>query len=128
MYQFNFFDYLNETKLGGGSFLKLNQFLFKENLIFFIFISSLGIMVISEYAKFSNKNLILLLILLLIYTTPKFIFQEYLEPLVLILFFSILDLKQETLKLIKKNENIFYFYIYFIGYYILSFYYRYYVS
>ena len=126
--QFNFFDYLNETKLGGGSLLKLNQFLFKENLIFFIFISSLGIMVISEYAKFSNKNLILLLILLLIYTTPKFIFQEYLEPLVLILFFSILDLKQETLKLIKKNENIFYFYIYFIGYYILSFYYRYYVS
>ena len=128
LYFLNFFDYLNETKLGGGALLKLNQFLFNDNFIFFILISSLGILVIVEYIKFSTKNFVLFIIFILIYSTPKFIFQEYFEPLVLILFFSTLDLKQKTIKLLKSNNTFIYFYIYFIGYFILSFYYRYHIS
>jgi len=121
----NLFDYLEETKLGGGAFLKLNQFFFKDNFIFFILISSLGIMVIVEYLKFSNKNFVLFIIFLFIYSTPKYIYQEYFEPLVLILLFSVLDLKHETIKLIKTNQSIIFFYTYFIGYFVVSYYYRY---
>lgn len=128
IYLFNFFDYLSETKLGGGAFLKFNQFFFKDNFIFFILISSLGIMVIAEYVKLSIKNFILFTIFIFIYSTPKFIFQEYFEPLVLILLFSVLDLKKEILKLMKENHTIICFYIYFIGYYFASYYYRYSIS
>ena len=128
LYFFNFFDYLKEMRLGGGAFLKLIQFFFDDNLIFFILLSSLGIMVIFKYARISKKNLILFSVFLFIYTTPKIIFQEYFEPLVLILLFSVLDLKKETIYLIKSNKSIFYFYVYFVGYFLASFYYRYSIS
>ena len=77
LYYFDFFEYLKNMKLGGGSILKINQFIFKENLIIFLLISFIGIITIIDLALLSKKNLILLCSVILIYFTPKFIYQEY---------------------------------------------------
>ena len=54
---FNIFDYLENVKLGGGAFLKLNQILFND-LYLFLFISSIGLFKIINYIYISKENLI----------------------------------------------------------------------
>ena len=124
---FNFFDYLNYEKLGGGAFLKLNQILFENFLIPFFFISAVGIMFILKFATISNKNT-LLFISLLIFCFPKFILQEYFEPLFLILFLTLIDFKENNIKLLKKNKTQFIYLIFFLTYLTSSFFYRYHVN
>ena len=79
---------------------------------------------IFNYFVISKKNKVLLLSLL-IFCQPRFIFQEYFEPLILILFFSLFDLKQETIKRLKENKTIIIYSIYFIAYLAASYLYRY---
>jgi hypothetical protein len=128
LYYFDFFEYLKNMKLGGGSILKINQFIFKENLIIFLLISFIGIITIIDLALLSKKNLILLCSVILIYCTPKFIYQEYFEPLFIILFFLLFDLKANSNKIFKDNKFSIILIIYFFGYYVTSYYYRYYLE
>ena len=123
---FNFFDYLNYEKLGGGAFLKLNQILFENFLMPFFFISAIGIMFILKFASISNKNT-LLFISLLIFCFPKFILQEYFEPLFLILFLTLIDFKGNDIEFLKKNKTQFIYLIFFLTYLTSSFFYRYYI-
>ena len=127
-YYLNFFEYLNITRLGGGSILKINQFFFEDNLIFFLLFSLVGIFIIIELALISKKNLILLCCVIIIYCTPRFIYQEYFEPLLIILFFLIFDLKIKSEKLFKDDKFTIVLVIYFVGYFISSYYYRYYLE
>ena len=124
---FNFFDYLNYEKLGGGAFLKLNQILFENFLVPFLFISAVGIMFILKFTAISSKNT-LLFISLLIFLFPKFILQEYFEPLFLILFLSLIDFKEDSVKFFKKNKTQFIYLIFFFTYLTSSFFYRYYIN
>ena len=78
---FNIFDYLENVKLGGGAFLKLNQILFND-LYLFLFISSIGLFKIINYIYISKENLILFSSLI-IFCFPRFILQEYFEPLII---------------------------------------------
>ena len=121
---FKIFDYLNEMILGGGAFLKFNKILFKDNLILFLLISSLGLATILHYAQISKKNLILILTLL-VFCQPKFILQEYFEPLVLILLFSLFDLGKNNSVVIKENKTIIIFSTYFLIFFLASYTYRY---
>jgi hypothetical protein len=120
---FNKLNYLIANDIGGGVFLKINNLL-SNNLFLFILISSIGVSFIYDYIKVSKQNLILFFCLL-IYCFPKFIFQEYFEPLVIILLFTILTLKRKDLKIFKQNKTMIIFLIYFLCYYLGSFYYRY---
>ena len=101
LYYFNFLEFLTMTKLGGGFFLKLNNLIFEKNYIIFILFSSFGFVYIFEYMQMNKRNIILFLSLL-IYCFPKFIFQEYFEPLVLILFFTLIELKKKPNTSFKK--------------------------
>lgn len=121
---FDTFAYLKEINLGGGVFLKLNQILFDNKLIFFIVISSLAAALIFEYIQISKNNIILFFCLI-IFCLPKFILQEYFEPLILILLFSLIDLRKNDLELIKKNKTIVIFLVYFILYFFSTYYFRY---
>ena len=67
----------------------------------FFFISAIGIMFILKFASISNKNT-LLFISLLIFCFPKFILQEYFEPLFLILFLTLIDFKGNDIEFLKK--------------------------
>ena len=120
----NIFEYLYSIKLGGGVFLKINNFLFDGNLIFFLTISSLGILTIYNYFILSKKNRILL-ICLIVFCFPKYILQEYFEPLILVILFTLIDLGTKNLKIFHQKKVLFIFCIYFTTYYFGSFYYRY---
>lgn len=120
----NFFSYLDEISIGGGVFLKVSKLFFDFKYILFLVIVALGFTTIYKYILISKKNL-LLFVSLLIYCFPKIILQEYFEPLIIILYFSILDQDKNYSSLFSKNFSIFIFLIYFFSYYLLSFSYRY---
>ena len=120
---FGFFDYLYQTNLGGGVFFKVVQIFLQNQMILFLFISALGFSVIFKYLILSNTNKILFFSLI-IFCFPKFILQEYFEPLMIILFFSIFDFKDKFFKL-NDNKNIIVFLSYFIAYFSGSYYFRY---
>ena len=123
MYFLNIFNYLKEIKIGGGALLKLNQILFNE-LYFFLFISSIGLLKIFNYIYISKENFFLF-ISLLIYCLPYVILQEYFEPLIIILSFTLLNFDYNVAKMLKNNKTIIVFLTYFILYYVSSFFYRY---
>ena len=121
---FEIFNYLNEITLGGGAFLKLNKILFNNNLTLFLLVSSFGFISILHYAKISKKNLILILTLV-VFCQPRFILQEYFEPLILILLFSLFDLGKNNLGVMKENKTFIIFSTYFSIYFLSSYAYRY---
>lgn len=123
-YYLGYLDYLKSIEIGGGIFLKLNNILFKDNLIFFLAVSSLGILKIFKYYGLGKKNTILFACLL-IFCFPKIILQEYFEPLFLIVLFSLIDLKKNQSELFNQKNTILIFCSYFTIYYIGSFLYRY---
>ena len=110
--------------MGGGAILKINQILFKNQNLFFILISSIGFALIIDYIRISKKNLILFFTLL-IFCFPIYILQEYFEPLIIILLFTLMDLRSSNIKLLKENKTIFIYCSYFVIYFIGSYYYRY---
>ena len=75
--------------------------------------------------RISKKNLILISCALFIYCTPKYIYQEYFEPLLLIFLFALFDLEKNVKNLFSENKSIFIFLSYFLIYLISSYYYRY---
>jgi len=123
LYFLNIFDYLKSFRYGGGAIFKINQILFKDKFIFFILLSSFGITLIVDYIKISKKNIILFFCLLL-FCFPKYILQEYFEPLFIILLFTLIDLRKNNLLLIKENNTMFIYCVYFLTYLLGSYYYR----
>ena len=121
------FDYLKSTQIGGGAFLKINNILFGDNLIFFLFIASLGALLIIKYLLESKKNKIIFFCLL-IFCFPKIILQEYFEPLILIVLFTLMDLGKKNLNLFNQNKTVLIFCSYFTCYYFGSLFYRYILS
>ena len=122
----NIFDYLNNEKLGGGVFLKLSQLIFDKNLIPFLCIASLGFAGIFNLINISKKNFILM-ISLIIFCFPKFILQEYFEPLFFILFFTIFEYNLVA-DVLRKNKTQFIFFGYFTIYLFGSYFYRYFLN
>ena len=59
-YYFNVFDYLNDSNLGGGAFLKISKLFFKEDLLLFIIIVFFGIISIIYFLENSKKNFVLI--------------------------------------------------------------------
>ena len=122
----NVFDYLINLNVGGGVFLKLNNIILDNNLFFFFLSSSVGLLIILKYFNFSKKNKILIFCLL-IFCFPRYILQEYFEPLVIIIFFTLLDLNKFSYKTLHKSKTIFVYSIYYICYFLGSFVYRYFI-
>ena len=119
---YHIFDYLKSTTLGGGVILKINQ-IFCDNFVLFLFISTIGFLLIYDYFFISKKNFILL-ISLIIFCFPKHIFQEYYEPLVIIIALTLIDLDKIKFQTLKENRTLLLFIIYFFSYYCGSFLYR----
>ena len=104
-----------------------NKIIFDDNLIFFLIFSSLGIVLIFNYFLISKKNK-LLFFCLLIFCFPKYILQEYFEPLILIALFTLFDLGKNNYKIFQKDKTVFMFCTFFSIYYLGSFFYRYYLN
>ena len=118
--QLNLLNYLGEYTMAGGAILKINYLIMKNNFLLLLVFSSIGfsILVVLFKENFKN-NAVILLPLLIIYCFPKYLYQEYTEPLILIVFF--LALKTNLHKTYFNNIAIShliitsYFFIYLVG-------------
>ena len=120
MTQINLLNYLSEYTMAGGAILKINYLIQKNNFLLLLVFSSIGFSVIMRLFKEDAKNnMVILLPMLIIYCFPKLLYQEYVEPLILIIFF--LALKTNLQKIYFKNillSNVIflsYFTIYLFG-------------
>jgi len=118
--QINLLNYLGDYTLAGGAVLKVNYLIQKNNFFLLLVFSSIGFSILIRFFTEDTKNsLIILLPIIIIYGLPKLLFQEYVEPLILIIFFLCLktDLHKIYFKNISLSHFIFisYFTIYLIG-------------
>jgi len=118
--QTNLLNYLGDYTLGGGAILKVNYLIQKNNFLLLLVFSSIGFSILVRFVEEDAKNsLIILLPVIIIYSLPKILGQEYVEPLILIIFFLYLktDLHKIYFKNISLSHLIFisYFAIYLIG-------------
>ena len=118
--QINVLNYLGDYTLAGGAILKVNYLIQKNNFLLLLVFSSIGFSVIMRFFKEDAKNnMVILLPLLIWYGFPKYLYQEYVELLILIIFF--LALKTNLQKIYFKNISfsnfifLLYFSIYLIG-------------
>jgi len=118
--QINLLSYLGDYTRAGGAILKVNYLIQKNNFLLLLVFSSLGFSVLMQLFKEDSKNnIIILLPILIIYSFPSLLYQEYVEPLILIIFF--LALKTNLQKIYFNNISfsnfifLSYFTIYLIG-------------
>ena len=118
--QINLLSYLGDYTRAGGAILKVNYLIQKNNFLLLLVFSSLGFSVLLQLFKEDSKNnIIILLPILIIYSFPNLLYQEYVEPLILIIFF--LALKTNLQKIYFNNISfsnfifLSYFTIYLIG-------------
>jgi hypothetical protein len=97
--------YLSNFTLGGGAILEFGYLIHDKYNIIFLLCSALGGSFIFNIIKNNYKNnFLLIIIILVVFGYPKFLYQDYLEPLVYLLLFCGL-FKTDLLELVKKNFN-----------------------
>ena len=118
--QINLLNYLGDYTRAGGAILKVNYLIQKNNFLLLLVFSSIGFSVLMRLFKEDTKNnIVILLPILIIYSFPNLLYQEYVEPLILIIFF--LALKTNLQKIYFNNISfsnfifLSYFAIYLIG-------------
>jgi|TARA_Y100000310_G_C20649720_1_gene798688 hypothetical protein len=121
-YSTNYIDYLGNYIQGGGAILKINYLILRNNFLLLLIFSSLGFSLLIRFFKEDRmNNLIFILPIFVIYgcRNPMFQYQEYYEPLILLIFFFALktNLQQIFFKNISLSNVVFlsYFTIYLIG-------------
>jgi len=127
LYKIGFLDYLGEYSRAGGAILKVNYLIEKNNFLLLLLFSSIGFSILINLFKEDKKNNITLILpILIIYCFPALLYQEYVEPLILILIF--LGLKTNLKKIYFKNISFsnFVFLTYFAVYLIGSIYFKHY--
>ena len=106
-----FFDYsINYT--GGGIFFQVSNVIFDNNIFFYI-VAFFSLLVLI-YFSVENLNNFLIFTILIISNIQNTIYHKYYDPLVLILFFTLLN-TSFNLKFFKNNANV----IYVFGFYIV---------
>ena len=102
-----FFNY-HLTYTGGGVFFILSNLLFNNNYLFYI--GSFFFVGFVVYIASLNLNNFFLLTLLIISNIQNTIYHKYYEPMILIIFFTLIKYPGVE-NLLKKRKNIFYIYL-----------------
>ena len=113
-YNFNY----NYSFTGGGIFFKLSNFIANNNYLFFL-VCFFSIMLLVSLVKLNFENFII--ISLLIISNPQYtIYHKYYDPLILILFALLFNIKINQKKLFNFNSLII-FYLHIGSFLILNF-------
>jgi len=121
----NFLDYLGEYTIAGGAILKVNYLIEKNNFLLLLVFSSIGFSILVRLFKENPRNnATILLPILVIYGFPNLLYQEYFEPLILIIFFLALDTDMQKKYFNKISLSNFVFISYFAIYLIGSIYFK----
>ena len=103
--QTNLLNYLGDYTISGGAVLKVNYLIQKNNFHLFFVFSSLGFSIlIGLFKENAKNNLVILIPMIIVYCFPTLMFQEYHEPLILLMFF--LTLKTNLQKIYFKNISL----------------------
>ena len=118
--QINLLNYLGDYKMAGGAILKVNYLIQKNNFFLLLVFSSIGFSILIRLITEDIKNnAVILLSILIIFGFPQLLYQEYVEPLILIIFFLALktNLHKVYFNNISLSNSIFlsYFTIFLIG-------------
>ncbi len=110
-----FFNY-SISFTGGGFFFQLSNYLINNNLIFYFFCCfSFGIL---GYFIISSYNNLVIFLLLIFSNIQNTIYHKYFDPLILILFFTVLN--HFTIKdFLNKKNNLIYLYLFYFAYIIM---------
>ena len=112
-----FFNYKNDFT-GGGVFFQLSYYLTKNNFIFY-FACFVSFCTMAYFIKSSYVNLIIFSILILS-NIQNTIYHKYFDPLILILFFTIIN--HHSIKdFLNKKFNLVYLYLFYLTYILLRF-------
>ena len=106
---------LNELRnfpYGQGFVTNITYKLTKIESSYLIF-SAIGILVIHKLYLISNKNKLLILSILSVFSLRVHFFTEYLDPLIFLIFFLILDFEKRKMKF--STQNILIFEIFFLS-------------
>ena len=109
-------NFIYNGNVGGGVVLKLSYFLL-NNPYLVIPVSFFGIYFLLYFSQNAFSNYVLVLLLLITFSSGYFIFQKYFEPMFYIIFLNYFD-KNKILQSIEKNNYVVLFY--FVIYYIVS--------
>jgi hypothetical protein len=102
-----FFDYqLSYT--GGGVFFILSNLLFDNNYLFYI--GSIFFISFVLYIASLNLNNFFLIALLIVSNIQNTIYHKYYEPLILVMFFTLIKYP-DVENILKKKKNILYLYL-----------------
>ena len=120
LWQLNILNYLGNYVLGGGAILKLNYLIEKNNFLLLLIFSSIGFSILFQFFKEDAKNnIIFLMPIFIIYGFTHILYQEYVAPLILIIFFLALktNLHKFYFEKISFSHLVFlgYFAVYLIG-------------
>ena len=107
-----FFNY-QISYTGGGIFFQISNFIFKNN-IFFYFISFISLILLFFLVKNDLRNFLIFL-LLIFSNIQNTIYHKYYDPLIMILFFTIITIPN-SFGFFNKKNNIFVIYIFYILY------------
>ncbi len=106
-----FFDY-NYEYTGGGIFFKISYFLFKNNFLFYI-IALISLIFIFDKIYLNFKNSLLILLILL--SNPQItVYHKYYDPFLIILFFTLFNIKIDTKRLENYKTQILIFMYFFL--------------
>ena len=107
-----FFSYLS-TFTGGGVFFQLSNFFFDNNYFFYL-ICFISLMIIGNFSKGSFNNF-LIFILLIASNVQNTIYHKYYDPLIMILFFTLIN-NPLNHEFFKNRNKVFYVYIFYFFY------------
>ena len=117
------FDLLSFPNRGGGVLFKLVNFLNFNINITMLIISTISLLILN-YIFDKNKLKNYLIIVILIFSLSlNIIYQKYLDPLFIIILFSLIDSDVISKKIKKKQINISLVFIYFFSFYSFSLFY-----
>tara|TARA_B100000029_G_C17523080_1_gene940669 strand:- start:324 stop:1529 length:1206 start_codon:yes stop_codon:yes gene_type:complete len=111
-----FFDYKHEYT-GGGIFFKF-FYIFLDNKYLFFIIASISIFSVFVIINFKFYNLLLIIILIL--SNPQItVYHKYYDPLLLILFFTLYNIKI-NMKILEINNSKIFIFLYFLIFLIIN--------
>ena len=105
-----FFDYVTNFT-GGGFFFQISQIFLKNNLLFYFF-CIISLIFLSFLIK-KNLNNFLIIFLLIISNIQNTIYHKYYDPLIMILFFTIIQSSVQK-DFLKNKINLIYVYIFYL--------------
>ena len=110
-----FFNYRYEYS-GGGIFFKISNYIFDNNLFFYI-IGFISILVFLPTLLKNKENLFIFILILL--NNPQYtIYHKYFDPFLLIIFFSLFNFEISLKE--KKSKHFIFIYSYFLIFLIIG--------